>query len=35
VGAPLGELLSGDSEGYGRRAKGTDITPWRSINREL
>jgi len=28
VGAPLGELLSGDSEGYGWRAQGTDITPW-------
>ena len=35
MGTPLGGLLSGDSEGYGRRAQGTDITPWGSINREL
>ena len=35
MGALLGELLSGDSEGYGRRVQGTDITPWGSINREL
>jgi len=35
VGALLGELLSGDSEGYERRAQGKDIAPWGSINQEL
>jgi len=35
VGALLGEPLSGDLEGCGRRARGTDITSWVSINREL
>jgi len=35
VGAPLGELLSGDPEGYGRRVQGTDSTPWGSMNQEL
>jgi len=28
MGALLGELLSEDSEGYGRRAQGTDTTRW-------
>jgi len=35
VGTLLGELLSGDLEGCGRRALGTDITSWVSINQEL
>jgi len=35
VGALLGKLLSGELEGCGRRAQGTDITSWVSINWEL
>ena len=35
VRALLGELLSGDSEGYGERAEGMDFATWGSINGEL